>query len=338
MNPRFLISLVTLLTLSGSLERQELRIKSRVSVPSVSAQIVTGRSRCDPDKNVFLSPGNLGGGMPTTVLKISPDGQKITRYEFGSTPDLGSVVLVEYAIGPDSEVRALVSRQDGTKYLSSFDTAGKYIGSSRIEMSYFTPGLLAVLPAGNVLISGSERAEPGANLPFQPFFGIFNSRGQLVKKVVPQNDLEPPKLSGAAEDRRKLAQHHLSLISGMAETSQQGEVYVSRLTATGPVLVVSPSGELVRTLHLQPPENGWQLRNIALDGRTLAAEYQGRRPPEGTVPVRVRIFDNRSGKLIKEYSHQNHRIGVFTCYSGSELTFFSAGDDGRLQIVRAGPE
>ncbi len=225
MNPRFLISLVTLLTLSGSLERQELRIKSRVSVPSVSAQIVTGRSRCDPDKNVFLSPGNLGGGMPTTVLKISPDGQKITRYEFGSTPDLGSVVLVEYAIGPDSEVRALVSRQDGTKYLSSFDTAGKYIGSSRIEMSYFTPGLLAVLPAGNVLISGSERAEPGANLPFQPFLGIFNSRGQLVKKVVPQNDLEPPKLSGAAEDRRKLAQHHLSLISGMAETSQQGEVF-----------------------------------------------------------------------------------------------------------------
>ncbi len=173
MNPRFLISLMTLLTLSGSLERQELRIKSRVSVPSVSAQIVTGRSRCDPDKNVFLSPGNLGGGMPTTVLKISPDGQKITRYEFGSTPDLGSVVLVEYAIGPDSEVRALVSRQDGTKYLSSFDTAGKYIGSSRIEMSYFTPGLLAVLPAGNVLISGSERAEPGANLPFQPFFWYF---------------------------------------------------------------------------------------------------------------------------------------------------------------------
>jgi hypothetical protein len=333
---------------------------------------VPSETKCDPDGNVY---GAFAAGSANSITRISTDGSQPTSFSLSAVPDLGMQntqnssppTLAEFAIGTDGSVYLLVlmRRQDsGSSAASSsprrmdpsnfeyrvisFNSDGKYHSQFKLDQG-LAPNRIAVFSSGDLMLAGTE-PDPEDDNTRIPFAGVFDSSGRFMKDISMPRDLRSPDgnqsqfaAAGGSWNRRGSF-----AVRGNAQGANDGNVYLLPNAAGAPVYVLSPGGEIVRTIKLESEANERLGMSVAA-GRLISwcQHVETRRlqrvnspPPPDQTPTPAsndslfRIFNLQSGELAAEYN-ASPDLGTFACYSSGDFTFLRLDPAHHLQVVTA---
>ncbi len=270
-------------------------------VKTVSTKLLApgrySRFKCDLDGNIYLRV--YTGDNRSPVVRVSPDGKTITTFALPSVQDLSGVQ--DFWVTSDTDLYVLAEKAPDEGYVLSFDADGTYKNKVRLDIP-IRPNQIAVFASGDFLVAGREPVIPGtgrsvANGP--PFVGIFNNRGQLLKRIQLRKDVKPnPK----QPLRRADLNYAEGIVNSATEPSDDGKVYFMRRGVDGPIYAISPSGIITKTIHLTPPK-GASLSTIKVASGRLAAEFVRNTADNSQVEsVITQIIDLTSGKKVAEYS------------------------------------
>ncbi len=322
----------------------ELNVKESVDVPNHSESVIVGPFDCDSDSNVFFMPP-AGRSLPNAVLSVSSDGRKTTQFRLASAPEFEKSEILSYAVGRDDHLYVLAAKDGGDFYIIRFERDGNFGSATKVEVATGTVlRHIAVTTGGNYFVGGSR--QEGDNFIRVDFEGIFNGQGQLIApvklKLAKHETLESslkvsdiPHLDAAQMSKAEKLLQAVDL--SFVRAGEDGTFYFSPFDPRSPVFVVSPSGEVVKQIHVASPrEPDFQLLDIKVSKGRLAVAYEGEPPQGGTAPVVIYVYDVQTGKETAEFRHENWRIGTaLACYSPDTFTFISSDEHGNMRLVTA---
>jgi hypothetical protein len=298
----------------------------KVGVISVDEQatLTVFPIKSDRDGNIYLrlyETSELRGGP---ILKVSSDGKKTVRFSLNGQGNVGGIQ--DFSPGTNGELFMLTRNKEQT-FILKYSSDGHLDATETVEKGPATLTQMAAFSSGDFLLGGKEDA-PTLEKGSEPFWGIFNSRGQLLKKLTatPNDQVSKDGSNGKGMS---------SLMN--AELADDGNVYAMRY-ATPSVEIISPSGG-VRRLSLETPK-GVRLTSIKVAKDRMAAMFTERK--EGSSVeisgIFFRVYDTESGKQLAEYraSLSDFGMGLAT-YSSGVFTFLGSDEDGKMQLQRASP-
>lgn len=334
---------------------------------------VPSQTKCDPEGNVY---GAFAAGSANSITRISTDGSQPTTFSLSAVPDLSAPnssppTIAEFAVGTDGSVYLLIlmklpdptsavpspspRRLDPSNFeyrVVSFNSDGKYHSQFKLDQG-LAPNRMAVFSSGDLMLAGTE-PDPEDDDTRIPFAGVFDSSGRFMKDISMPRDLRSPDSSqsqpapAAGWNRRGSF-----AVRGNAQGANDGNVYLLPNAAGAPVYVLSPGGEIVRTIKLESSANDRLGMSVAagrliswsqhVDNRRIQrvtsspSSGQAASPPAaGADDSLFRIFNLQSGELAAEYS-ASPDLGTFACYSSDGFTFLRLDQAHHLQVVTASP-
>jgi len=308
---------------------RELEVESTVTT-HVIAWGRYSRFRCDSGGNIYLRIWNED--LKSPVTRVSGDGEKVTQFVIPADEDLAGIQ--DFWVADDGHLYILADKPPDKAYVLSFDADGKHKSSTQLDVP-LRANQIAVFDSGDFLIAGRQSVppEPGAALANgAPFVGIFNDRGQLLKKVEFGKDIKPdPKQPLLRADL-----HYAEAIVGSATAAgDDGTVYFMRRGIDGPIYAVSAAGLITKTIRLKPPEDA-HLATVKIAKGTLAAEFLRKTGDDSRIEsILTQLIDIRTGRKITEFKSVPPLGPDFACYSPDEFTFLSNDEKGYLTILRA---
>lgn len=336
MNPRTVVSFATiaLLIAVGVASAEggfQLHLFDRVITREVATSIMVP-VKCDLEGNtiVRVHREEIGGGSP--ILRIDPNGSVLASFTLDST-EFAEAQLLDFTPGSNGEIYVLVEVKPQEAHILEFDSRGKYVSHHQLESPLFARQI-AVLSSGDFIVAGitnEEDAKPGKRAP-KPFLGIFNNRGQLQKVLELKQDVQVrTSKSGSAARSYKDA-----LAASSLQASDDGNAYLMRRSARGPIYQISPGGIVSRRTQLDPPP-GAQLSNIRVSRNKLIAEFIKNKPNSYQIDsVLLQVIDLTNGQKA-DYWHSDPKIGsLLGCSSaGGMFSFISNDEEHYLTLVNA---
>lgn len=335
--------------------RLALAVRDEVPVPSEPAEGLLNPVRCDSRGNVYLRPWRDVKPMSAPVVKISLEGRREAQFSVDSVPDLGDDWAFEdFALGPRGDLFALIQsweEKESQALIARFDDDGKF-DSSLVLKQKFDPALLTITSTGQFFVTGSiplsaeetrsyyesrQEEERRGPPPARPYAGIFDRGGRLVVEVSFEKDKE----LGSEEDKDFPGALPGPLITlGRVVSGSDGNVYLLRRSRPAVVYVVSPLGELVRVLEVQPPAENFQVTHMMLGqgGRLLfqfAEEVEKGRYRTGASTFS--LVNPETGERLTDYVSTPEVGGSLACASTRELLFLGVTESERLAIRRVVP-
>jgi hypothetical protein len=316
-----------------------LQVLERVTVSNQYARIIEGPFKCDSDGSVFVSPYE-GGGFSTNLVKIEDRGRRVTKFPAALPPGLEKGGIADFAIGRNKEVYLLMGNGKGDIFILSLDRDGKPGSTAKLDLNGMGPAQLAAFDTGDFLLSGRMIEDHQLG---RPYIAIFNGRGQLQKTVNPKGDVkaDSPEVVRLGKAEQGGIDGYTLALGATVERGDDGNVYIARGTASGPIFVVSPAGTVVRTIRITPPSSNARFVSLKIASGHLAVQFSESDPKTTeTAAVTILLLDARSGRELARYSHKSAEIGAaFACYMPpDEFVFVGADKGGKMQLVRAGPE
>ncbi len=293
--------------------------------------------RCDEDGNIYFR--KFGSGITSSpVVRVSQKHDDVTSFSIANEPGLKGASVHDFAVTTDGTVFELVHAGNDV-YVVDFSDDGSVRSKSKLEKQFW-PEHLAVTPDGDrFLIAGTELLEKDGKPP-RLVTAIFDNSGRLVKDLTLQHDpaiLKEPRAGEPRIENYFTSQEILPLVQGETQVGRNGDLYVVRASRPPEVFVLNSSGELVRKITIDVPENGMRLGGIQFsDSRFAAQLYQA--DASGQVQKQVMaIVDISRGTTERAYQFADGLGGVFACYDGSSFTFLST-EHGKFAITTAKPE
>jgi len=341
-----------------------LQPKSVVTLDQFNGSLPS-QTKCDADGNVY---GAFAGRTANSITRISADGHQTTTFSLGAVPDPDITsdrlpFIAEFAIATDGDVYLLVlmkSQDSGstTQPLSAkgidpgrfeyriiiFDSEGKYHSQFKLEQG-LAPNHVAVFPSGKLMLAGLKPAPEGQHL--MPFAGVFDSRGRFIDDISMPSDLHSTGVNHG-QPAWSLGSWAWRNPTREAQGADDGNVYLLPSAAGAPVYMLSPSGEIIRTIMLGSTANEPLGMSIAagrliywsrnVEPRRLRHTSSDRPLDQAAAAVSgdslVRIFNLQTGELAAAYIAPAE-LGNFACYSSGDFTFLRLHQPGRFQVVRA---
>jgi hypothetical protein len=298
---------------------------------------------CDAKGNLFVTAWNLEGGGPADRPLLMFDHAGLLKASFKSSPkDLGLSGNAELyqptALVSDGGVARLVWSYHAMS-LDVFSADGKLKSKSPLDPPAFFPYQLALFPSGESLVSGLEHVHSRRALgAFKSFTAIYSKDGHLQKRLVLPEDDE---IDAAAElGDSRYAQGPMfgnrGVSGGTARLGVDGNVYLMRRTSPATVYVISSSGELLRTLKIEPADTGQMPIDMQVAEGRIAVEFSLSSPADGYEGTNFTVSDATTGQKLSSDVDENVP-GVFACYRAEpeRFTFLRISDDNKLQILEA---
>ena len=220
--------------------------------------------RSDRPMLKFDKSGSLKAEFPT--------GRKILGLSEYEDPFEPSALL------PGGGVARLVWSRDGMS-LARFTAEGKLESRTKLEgvdRTRVVPYQLAAFPSGEVLVSGLEGCRSSRCIGgFKSFTAIYDQGGHLLKRLsIPEDD----EIDAAAEigDSRYASGPmfgNRAVSGGKIQLGDDGNVYLMRRTSPATVYVISSSGDVVRTVKIEPAQHGWASIDMQISGERMAIEF-----------------------------------------------------------------
>jgi hypothetical protein len=313
-------------------------VKTRTTAAK-GTPILSGRIQCDADRNLYFATDV--GERKTIVVKLN--NRELTTTAFGENePELVGfdAEAQTFAVSPDGDVH-FVTWQVGKgrvfPYIAQFARDGKLKSKLKIN-DYFVFFQLGVFKTGEYLVGGFRpgKTESDEHLYFT---AIVDKNGNVGKPIAFDNDLatnsrDPEKLSSYVLRRNN---HAIEL--GAMASGDDGNIYILRRTSPALVFVVSPSGEIVRRLEIQPPvefamPTGIQVIKGLLAIRfSTATEYQ---PDPVSMLITADATTGETRQVFKTIKGMGSGMACFE--SPSIFSFATVGEGGKLKLTTYEPE
>jgi hypothetical protein len=227
----------------------------------------------------------------------------------------------------------------GVMSVNIFSADGKLKSKTLLDPPAFIPYQLAVFPSGEFLVSGLENVHSRRALAaFKSFTALYTKDGHLQKQFALSEDAEIDTAAEIGDSRyaRGPMFGNQAVVAGAARLGVDGNVYLMRRTSPATVYVISSSGELLRTLKIEPPDVGQMPLDMRVAEGRIAIQFSQSSSEGEYQGTNFVIADATTGEKISDDADESVR-GIFACYSVNpeRFTFLNISDDHKLQILEA---
>lgn len=245
-----------------------------------------GSAQCDSEGDLFFHTDS-GSFRRSIVFKLSHNVEESTVYKL--TPELDRTMsFLSFAVRPDGTVD-LLANDDKHLFVISFDSDGRVKDHINLD----TPGRVladrfAVFANGVILLDGYYSAGASEQLRGKPFQALFDPSGNLIKRFTDLND----------RDQAKEETGTIALKEGGAAMGDEGNAYLLR---SHEVVVLSPSGTIVRRLRFSKPESGTRATDIFVSKGLLAIVLSKTEKQSQIVDTNL-VLDANTGMAVGYYA------------------------------------
>lgn len=309
-----------------------LEIKKRLKTALHGALI--GRDACDEDGNIYVrlyvSRAVTGrSSLESPLQKIKPDGSLGELFQ-NTTTDGDKLGTTGIAVAPDGQVYQVGWGRDLNLFVSTFAKDGSVKARTKLATEFFHPANLAVFKSGEFLFTGSNGKDRSI-----PYTAVFSSDGKFVKEITEADTAEEnPHSKSPAESSSGNVQSQ-DITFGAAVGGADGNVYFGRAVSPALIYGVSPSGEVVRKLKIDPGRSGYVMGPIRAYKGGLAVAFS--LPWQaGSVLIKVVTY---SGDPIATYELTERTLvnENLACYADGSLTFVTVLEDNNVYLYTAAP-
>jgi hypothetical protein len=299
---------------------------------------------CGAKGNVFVTVWDPAGEDPADRPLLMFDNSNLLTARVGSSrKDLGLSHYEDHdeltASISDGGVARLAWSKNALS-LAVFSADGKLKSRTQLDPPAFLPYQLAVFPSGESLVSGLEHVHSRRAVgPYKSFTAIYDKNGQLLKRLSLPEDVE---IDADAERGDSRYAHgpmfgNRAVSSGRARLADDGNIYLMRSTSPATVYVISSSGEVVRTLSIEPAGSGQLPFDMQVAGGRIAVEFALYCSADHCEGRNFTVADATTGQKLSDYSEDEGVGGVLACYSAKpeRFTFLRVSEDNKLQIIEA---
>jgi hypothetical protein len=286
--------------------------------------------KCDDRGDVYFRFPSRG--VYFDVARISSDGSQKATYRFSDDPDLKGASAQDFAIAEGGTIFELVQHQG--YYVVEFSADGKI--KSKMKLVSEAPlnlSQLAALPGGNFFVSGSLVGDKTGHNAGKPFNAIFDSSGNLIRKISFKNDA---KASKSPKKPDWVGESNPGTYYGQTLLGSDGNLYVMRAVSPAIVYVLSPDGSLVRTLRIQTSTKDARPWALLMQGGELAVEFDIPDAKTDSDAI-IRVVNARSGQAVVDY-RTTRQISSVACYTRDGFTSIGSDEDMWPTIAQAAPE
>lgn len=312
---------------SGSALRSTLRIKSSFRTGFLGPAF--NRVACDDEGNLYARRLRSGDKARGPVEEIGPSGDLFRSFKVEDP--LLDLSIADFFVASGDEVYmvgwSMENVHAGSRiYVARFGRDGSLKSRTQIASEEFFPSNLAVFKSGELLLTGTEG--PSDNTPFT---GVFASDGRLIAKIHEpgDEDLRIKAEAGDASVHEAGIYGNAAVEMGAAVSGSDGNVYLMRRTSPALIYAISPRGEVVRKLRIDPGEFGSLPEELQSSGDRLALSFTG---PDGARVVRV--VDLKGIDIATYDIDPNLPAGPLACYNPPALTFLGADNEGAHSYMR----
>lgn len=319
----------------------ELKLTETVSVANHKADGILEPVKCDSHSNIYAQPFS-GSGLPwhAPIVKLSPDG-KATDFPLPRREGK-TLEIMSFDPSVHGGVVMLTRDSDIHYYVETYDDRGEF--ESRFTLpAELHPMQIAAADGGKALVCGfysspgSPEVTPGT--PGRPFAGLFGPSGALEREVLlTEDEGEGGNKKSATTDAGAKPVKSLSSSSSAIQSSADGNFVLSRISAGGPIYVVSPAGFALESFD-PPTIPGAQLYSVRVAANYLAALYIKKKAgstQNEITDIFISLLDSQTGEEQVRFHHSSWELGAgLACYDKGVFTFLTTGDDGDIEVVRA---
>ena len=320
---------------------------STLNVPSEAGGAFMNGSKCDADEYLYLRKYSTDRPLLSTIVKIDHDGKRVAVFD----PAAFSHLALDRAdaFSPASDGGLFEIAQSGIlkprTYVLRFSSDGSPSTPTRLDADFEIYSFAAFL-GGNFLVSGVRRDIQNKNDHGRNFTAVFSADGRELAqlsfrgdkkaaKIDSPRDTSPHDTSGNDTSKNDISGSAPPLDLADAEAGIDGNIYVLHWSAPALVYVISPDGQIFRTLKIAGPLPGALPTAFHLSINRLAVSFWN----EGKQRQTILVVDAQTGQQIASYADTElERLGPwFACYSANAgvFTFLKLGEGNSLQVIRA---
>ena len=312
-----------------------------VTIPSVLISSFSPPFKCDSDGNIYLQNDRLS----PAIQKFSSKGEPGPLFQPAPNTDKKLDLAGNFAIGPGDDLYELVYPHEMYQYVFVYKSDGTFKSAIKLNLEFrWSARSLAVFPSGQLLIGGSEfDKDPAA--PTWPFTGIFAGDGSLLKEIKLEDDDTLRDMAASGDARvtsREVPNSNRAVNFSQMAMAADGNAYLMRWTNPAIIYAISPGGEVVRRLKVDPGDSAYGPGTMHVFQNRIAVLFIER----NTYDKIMKIVDLEGHELAtyddlkaNEKAAGGRLTGAFTCYTENptRFVFLGADDDRRLQFVTTEP-
>lgn len=277
---------------------------------------------CDGDGHLFyqLRPANFSVN-DSVVMKLDVASETPTVYAQPSGY-AGNAALISFSLTPSGSLWYLDEMKSGGYTAVAFDSDGEAKSETQLDTP---PGLFvtrfAVSEDESILVGGFFTREAPPEKRGQSYLAFFKSSGVLAANAgqnLTRVNLRDFEQTGNVES---------AVMAG-----KDGNFYVLNGNS---ILVFSESGELVRRIKFQPPDNTGEVYKFDLSDGLLSIEFLI--PTQGTKYLHPEflVLESATGAPFAFYKTSGELGDVCLCFSRRDGYLFSKIANGKIELVSA---
>jgi hypothetical protein len=319
---------------AGSGASGVLQLTATAKIPLMGTLV--GKGRCDDRGDIYVRFMDADmnrmhyGITKIPIEKINPDGSLAATFRV--TDAFADISGKGFFVSGDGQVYQAGFMPDGAVYVVEFAAGGSLKSKIRLESTGFIPYQITVFKSGEFLLSGTTGLSNG----HRPFTGVFDARGKLIRELYEGED-EDSRLRAEAGELDFVPDGANSgnafVLHGDAALGSDGNAYLLRAASPALVYVISPKGEVVRKLRIDPPDSGLVAQSIKPADGKLAISFLNR----GMITGIVKVVDLKGASIATYSSDILRSPGLPGCYISDGFIFLDDGPDHNLYLRRAEP-
>jgi hypothetical protein len=301
---------------------------------SVSSPSVVLSAICDDAGDVYARPFDEMDGLQSLhvpVQQISPDGKLVRT--FGITHALPDDAASRTFSVHDGRVYMLARSKDGL-HVVDFSSDGSVNATTKMGLNSFADIFhLAVFKSGEYLLVGLT----GKNSR-TPFTGVFAADGQLVKKIYEPEDEEASQNAEAGDPKYTpcCGTWGNSFVLDKADVTagSDGNVYLLHGTSPSLIYVISPAGDVVRKLRIDPGRPDLTANSIKFYEGRLAIGFNWL----GDLPkTLIKVIDPQGTPLVDYQIEEaaGDSDPILACYNSEGFTLMPRSAESRFHLIKA---
>jgi len=303
---------------------------------------------CDEDGDLYIRKYASDRPMLGPIVKIDGDGKRVALFDpvafskldlsrsdsFTPTSDGGLYQIAQMGV-VKPQIYVLHYSSDGS-------------ASSPVKLDAdFEVYSFAAFAGGNFLVSGLDRDVTNPKDRGKATTAVFSADGRRLGTVsfahAPQKNRAGTRAGAISSEASKQQAQPDDLPEdtivplldlSLAHAASDGNVYVLHPGPPAVVYVISPDGNVERSLKLKTDSGDNVFANaFQVSGNRLAVSLNKGKSDVQTIVV----VDAQTGHPIARYSIAADAGPMFACYSANEssFTFLELGEGNALQVIRA---
>jgi hypothetical protein len=309
-----------------------------IDSPSVFASSFAPPFRCDAEGNVYLY-NNLKAAI---VQKVNRKGEPVGSFQARPNTDKTIDIASKFAVAANGDFYQLTFPHELSRYVFTYKSDGTFKSAIKLEPGFpWMPSAIDVFPSGQMLISGLEY-DKDRTAAMWPVTGIFSADGRLLKEVKLEDDETLHDMAAAGDARVSMPglppQSNLAVSASQIEMAEDGNAYLMRWTNPAIIYAISPGGEVIRRIKIDPGDSDYRTMHI-FKNRIAVLFIQ----PDHEKTLMIVDLEGHEIARYREVESKEQKggplTGAFYCYTENptRFTFLRSSDDHKLQFWIAEP-